>query len=83
MIQLKTDCTKTVVVRVDRSVFSLDKDVLLIASYVAPENSPLDDTLELKDGILILEESILHIVQNENPYKLHSAMRRPQSENWL
>ena len=37
---MKTDCENTVVVRVDKSVFSLDKDVLLIASYVAPENSP-------------------------------------------
>ena len=68
--QMKTDCENTVVVRVDKSVFSLDKDVLLIASYVAPENSPLYDTLELKDGILILEESILQIVQNEDPYIL-------------
>ena len=67
---MKTDCENTVVVRVDKSVFSLDKDVLLIASYVAPENSPLYDTLELKDGILILEESTLQIVQNEDPYIL-------------
>ena len=44
--------------------------MLLIASYVAPENSPLYDTLELKDGILILEESTLQIVQNEDPYIL-------------
>ena len=79
MKQLKTYCANTVVVVVVR----VDKDVLLIASYVAPENSPLYDTLELKDSILILEESILQIVQNEDPYKLHSAMRRPQSENWL
>ena len=57
-------------VRVDKSVFSLDKDVLLIASLVAPENSPLYDTLELKDGILILEQSILQIVENEDPYIL-------------
>ena len=68
--QMKTDCENTVVVRVDKSVFSLDKDVLLIASYVAPENSPLYDTLELKDGILILEESILQMVENEDPYIL-------------
>ena len=68
--QMKTDCENTVVVRVDKSVFSLDKDVLLIASHVAPENSPLYDTLELKDRIFILEESILHIVQNEDPYIL-------------
>ena len=57
-------------VRVDKSVFSLDKDVLLIASLFAPENSPLYDTLELKDGILILEQSILQIVENEDPYIL-------------
>ena len=67
---MKTDCENTVVVRVDKSVFSLEKDVLLIASYAAPENSPLYDTLELKDCILILEESTLQIVQNEDPYIL-------------
>ena len=66
-MDLPTDCENTVVVRVDKSVFSLDNDVLLIASYVAPENSPLYDTLELKDGILILEESILQMVENEDP----------------
>ena len=39
--QLKTDCANTVVVvvRVDRSVFSLDKDVLLIALCCAREQS--------------------------------------------
>ena len=68
--QMKSGCENTIVVRVDKSVFSLDKDVWLIVSYVAPENSPLYDTLELKDGILILEESILQIVQNKDPYIL-------------
>ena len=68
--KLEVDCENTVVVKIDRCVFNLDKDVLLIACYVAPENSPLYDTLELNDGIQILEESILQAVQNEDLYYL-------------
>ena len=56
-------------------MFNVDKDVLLIASHDGPEISLLYDTLELKDGILIIiifrgEHSLLHAVQNENPYIL-------------
>ena len=68
--KLEVDCENTVVVKIDRCVFNLDKDVLLIACYVAPENSPLYDTLELNDGIQILEESILQAAQNEDLYYL-------------
>ena len=62
--QLEVDCEKTVVVKIDRCVFNLDKDVLLIACCVARENSLLYDTVELNDGMHILEENILQAVQN-------------------
>ena len=51
-------------------MFDADKDVLFVASYVVPENSPLYDTLELKDDILILEESVLRVMQNEDMHVL-------------
>ena len=54
----------------DKSVFEADKDVLLVASYVVPENSFLYDALELKDGILISEQSLLQVMQNEDVYLL-------------
>ena len=50
--QVEINCEDTVAVRIDKSVSDADKDVLLFASYVVPENSPVYDTLELKDGIL-------------------------------
>ena len=38
--QIQTDYANTIAVRVDKSVFNADKDVLLIASYVAPGHGP-------------------------------------------
>ena len=80
----------TVCVRIDQSVFNSDKDVLLIARYVVPENGPLYDTLELKDGILILEEGILQAVQNEDLYvlicgdlKARTGCEQPKQESML
>ena len=35
--QIQINCANTVAVRIDKSVFNADKDVLLIASYVAPD----------------------------------------------
>ena len=68
--QLKFDCENTVVVKIDSCVFNSDKDVSLIACFVAPKNSPLYETLEVNDGIQILEEKILQAVQNEDLYSL-------------
>ena len=38
--QIQNDSASTIAVRVDKSVFNADKDVLLIASYVAPGHGP-------------------------------------------
>ena len=51
-------------------MFDADKDVLLVERYPVPKNNPLYDTLELKDGIFILEESVLQAMQHEDTYIL-------------
>ena len=60
-------------------MFEADKDVLLVASYIVPENSLLYDTLELKDGILILEQSLLQVMQNEDVYLLVCGDLNPRT----
>ena len=72
--EVKMNCGNTVCVRIDKSVFNSEKDVLLIPCYVVPENDPLYDTLELKDGIFILEEGILQAVQSEDLYVWFAAI---------
>ena len=90
MKEVNLNFGNTVCVRIDQSVFNSDKDVLLIARYVVPENGPLYDTLELKDGILILEEGILQAVQNEDLYvlicgdlKARTGCEQPKQESML
>ena len=60
------NCENIVAVGIDKSVFDADKDVLLVTSFVVAENSPLYSTLELKDSILILEETLLQVMQNDD-----------------
>jgi len=55
---------------IDKSLFNADKDVLLIASYVAPEHSPFYDSMDLKDGIVILEENLVQEICDEDLYIL-------------
>lgn len=62
--QIQINCANTVAVRIDKSVFNADKDVLLIASYVAP------DSMDLKDGIVILEENLVQEIRDEDLYIL-------------
>ena len=56
--QIQIDSTSTTAVKVDKSIFNQDTDVLLIASYVVPEQGPLCDSVDLKDGILYLRRKI-------------------------
>ena len=67
--QIQINCANTVAVRIDKSVFNADKDVLLIASYV-PERSPFCDSMDLKDGIVILEENLVQEIHDEDLYIL-------------
>ena len=62
--QIQINCANTVAVRIDKSVFNANKDVLLIASYVAP------DSMDLKDGIVILEENLVQVIHDEDLYIL-------------
>ena len=72
-------------------MFGSDKlYVLFVASYAVPENNSLYDTLEMKNGILILEESILKATQNEDLYMLicgdlnaRTGCEKPTSEEML
>ena len=68
--QIQINCANTVAVRIDKSVFNADKDVLLIASYVAPEHSPFYDSMDLKNGIVILEENLVQEIRDEDLYIL-------------
>ena len=64
--QIQIDSANTIAVRVDKSVFNADKDVFLIASIVVPEHGPLYDSMDLKDGIVILEEKLLQVIRDED-----------------
>ena len=81
--QIQINCANTVAVRIDKSVFNADKDVLLIASYVAPEHSPFYDSMDLKDGIVILEENLVQEILDEFCY-VGTLMHEPvvNSQSW-
>ena len=68
--QIQIDCANTTAVRVDKPVFNADKDVFLIASYVVPEYGPLHESMDLKDGIVILEEKILQVIRDDSMHEL-------------
>ena len=70
MKQIQIDCANTTAVRVDKPVFNADKDVFLIASYVVPKHGPLYDSMDLKDGIVILEEKILQVICDKDVHIL-------------
>ena len=70
MKQIQINCANTVAVRIDKSVFNADEDILLIASIVASEHSPFYDCMDLKDGIVILEENLIQEICDEDLYIL-------------
>ena len=47
--------------------------MFLTASYVVPEHGPLYDSMDLKDGIVILEEQLLQVIRDENVHILLSG----------
>jgi hypothetical protein len=63
--KLEIGCTNTIAVRRDKHIFQSAKDVVLIASNVLPENSPFYDLSEIKDGVVILEESLSMILRDK------------------
>ena len=64
--QIRVECDNAVVVKINKCVFGLDKDVVLVACYIVPEGGPAYNLTELKDGILILEENILQDVDKDD-----------------
>ena len=66
--EIDLHCENTCAVRVNKRVFNSDKDVLLVASYVVPEGGSLYKTIQGKDGILNLEESLVQFLRNEDMY---------------
>ena len=64
--QIQIDSTNTIAVRVDKSVFNADKDLLLTTSHVVFEHGPLYDSMDLKGGIVISEEKLLQIIRDED-----------------
>ena len=64
--QIRVECDNAVVVKINKCVFGLDKDVVLVACYIVPEGGPAYNLTQLKDGILILEENILQAVDKDD-----------------
>lgn len=58
----------TVAIRFDKSVFGVDKDIVMIGCYVVPEGGPAYKHTDLDDGILILEEHILQSFNKDSVY---------------
>jgi hypothetical protein len=57
--EIKLGCDNTLAIRIDKDIFGLDKDVILVACYIVPEGSPVYKDKIIKDGVLILEEVLL------------------------
>ena len=51
--QIRVECDNAVVVKINKCVFGLDKDVVLVDCYTVPEGGPTYNLTELKDGILM------------------------------
>ena len=69
--EIKLDNTNNMIaILIDKKVFNADKDVVLVACYIPPEGSPVYNNLEIKDGILILEENILQSFSKDNVHMI-------------
>jgi hypothetical protein len=66
--EIQLNCCNTVALLIDKHVFGLDKDVLFVSCYVAPEGSPVYNDRVLKDGIVGLEEAIWHYLDKDDVY---------------
>ena len=57
--EIKLDCDNAITLKLNKEVFGFSKDLVFVASYVVNEGGPLYDHSEIKDGVLLLEESLL------------------------
>ena len=86
--QIQIECNNALVIKLDKCLFNTDKDILLVACYVNPEGSPAYDTCPLKDGIVIIEESVLQLLDKDEVYMIvcgdmnaRSSNEQPQQES--
>ena len=88
--RVNIECDNTVAVKFKKSVFNSDKDIVLIATYVIPENGSLYDTMPIKDGIVNLEESLLQVQQSQDVHIIivgdlnaRTGCKQPCTENMI
>ena len=66
--RLEVKCGNFVVFDVDKQLFGLDKNVLLVCAYVPPEGSSYYTFIDEKDGISMLENCIVDSTLMVNDY---------------
>ena len=66
--EVSVECVNTVAVKLNKQAVGLDKDVLFLACYIAPEKAPLYSDSLVKDGVLLLEESVIHNFKRDEFY---------------
>jgi exonuclease III len=64
--EIKLDCANAVAVKLNKRVLGTDKDIVLVGCYIVPEGGPLYNNTDLQDGIVILEESLLQVVHDDD-----------------
>ena len=63
--EIKTNGDNLVIVKINKEVFGVNKDVILVAIYVPPEGSPFYAEKMVKDGILSMEETLFQHFERE------------------
>ena len=66
--EIKLDCNNAIAIRVDKSVFDVNKDVVFLAAYIAPEGGPIYEESVIKDGVVLFEESEVQQFQRKDFY---------------
>jgi exonuclease III len=69
--EIKLDYSSNIIaLQIDKTVFNLNKDVIVVACYINPDGSPAYDDYVIKDGILMLEETLLESIRKDNVYMI-------------
>ena len=66
------NCNNVVALEINKFVFGLDKNVILLACYIPPEGSPIYNDESIKDGVLLLEEHLLSQIDKKMKFILLS-----------
>ena len=88
--EIHSDCGNAVAVRINKSLLKSDKDIVLVGCYIVPEGGPLYESTQLKDGIAILEESLLNALNTNDvhlmffgDFNARTGKHQPVEENML